>query len=135
MNIKEVNNPHDKLFRRIWADPEAAGQFFEKHLHQGILELINLDSLTTCKETFVDSILKDFYSDVLYSALFGDNQGYLYILLEHKSYFDKLTPLQILRYIEKIWDQHARGTKKKFPPANSYSDDIVSWSGFMGDRN
>ncbi len=102
MAKKKENKQHDKLLRRIWTDPEAAGQFFEKHLPQGILELINLDSLTTCKETFVDSILKDFYSDVLYSALFGDNQGYLYILLEHKSYFDKLTPLQILRYIEKI---------------------------------
>ena len=113
--MEKTNNPHDKLFKEIWSDPEAAKQFFAKHAPENILKHIDLNTLQIRKDSFVDESLEEFFSDMLYSASFGNNQGYLYLLLEHKSWFDKNTPRQILQYMDKIWEQHAKETKETFP--------------------
>jgi predicted transposase/invertase (TIGR01784 family) len=47
--------------------------------------------------------LKDFYFDLLYKVDLAGAAGYIYILFEHKSYRDKLAPLQLLEYMLKIW--------------------------------
>ncbi len=52
---------------------------------------------------------------MLYTAVFGENKIYLYLLLEHKSWFTNKTPLQLFEYIHKVWLYHAKTTKKAFP--------------------
>ena len=47
--------------------------------------------------------LKEFYCDLLYKLELAGDDGFIYILFEHKSYRDKLTPLQLLEYMLKIW--------------------------------
>ena len=108
-------DPHDKIFKDVWSDPEAARQFFAKHIPANLLNLIDLKTLQIRKDSFVHESLDEFFSDILYSASFGKTRGYLYLLLEHKSYFDKNTPVQILQYMDKIWKQHAKETKESFP--------------------
>lgn len=67
------------------------------------MTLTALDTLEICKDTFVEKDLKEFYFDLLYKVELAGDAGYIYILFEHKSFRDKLTPLQLLEYMLKIW--------------------------------
>ncbi|MDY0363006.1 MAG: Rpn family recombination-promoting nuclease/putative transposase [Desulforegulaceae bacterium] len=42
---------------------------------------------------------------MLYKADIKGNSGYIYLLFEHKSYYDKWIHLQLLEYLIKIWCQ------------------------------
>lgn len=101
--MDEIINPHDKLFRETWSDLATAKSFLRHYLPKEILSLTALDSLEICKDTFVEKDLKDFYFDLLYKVRLADTDGYIYILFEHKSYQDRLAPLQLLEYMLKIW--------------------------------
>jgi predicted transposase/invertase (TIGR01784 family) len=78
------------------------------YLPREVLALAELDSLEICKDTFVEKDLKEFYFDLLYKVQLADTDGYVYILFEHKSYRDKLTQLQLLEYMCKIWRLHLK---------------------------
>jgi predicted transposase/invertase (TIGR01784 family) len=107
-SMDEVVNPHDKLFRQTWSDLATAKSFLHHYLPRQVLSLTELDTLEICKDTFVEKDLKDFYCDLLYKVELAQADGFIYILFEHKSYRDKLTPLQLLEYMCKIWRLHLK---------------------------
>ena len=40
-NIIKVNNPHDKLFRKIWSNLETARRFLQHNLPSDVAKLID----------------------------------------------------------------------------------------------
>ena len=42
--------------------------------------------------------------------------AYVYVLFEHKSYPDPLTPFQLLRYLVRIWEQELRQGAESLTP-------------------
>lgn len=69
---------------------------------------MDLSSLQTENGSFVDEDMAEVHSDLLYSVKFTDengknHQGLIYLLMEHKSYPDPFTALQLLRYMTSIW--------------------------------
>jgi predicted transposase/invertase (TIGR01784 family) len=69
---------HDDLFRATWSDKENAGSFLENNLPVPVRELVDLETLEICKNSFIDNDLKDYYSDMLYKARIGNSQGFVY---------------------------------------------------------
>jgi hypothetical protein len=67
-----VSNPHDKLFKQIWSDRETARDFLANYLPDRIRKLIDLNTIEIRKDSFVESNLKEFFSDLLYRVSFGD---------------------------------------------------------------
>ena len=55
------------------------------------------------RDIWVDSELLENRADILYCALTLEENRRIYILFEPKSCLDKKAPLQILRYMDKIW--------------------------------
>lgn len=111
-----VNNPHDKLIRELLRDKENAKDFLNNFLPKHILKLVNLDQLEIAKDSFVDDSLKEYFSDILYKITFSGHIGYLYFLFEHKSYNDKFTSFQMLKYMVQIWDLEIKQNKKELFP-------------------
>ena len=103
-----INNPHDKLVKETLSNIEIAKDYLRNYLPENVLKIINLDTLKLKKDSFVDEEMKEFFSDMIYSVSFGEKRGYIYILFEHKSGFDKQTPLQLLAYMIKIWRLHLK---------------------------
>jgi predicted transposase/invertase (TIGR01784 family) len=101
--MDEIVNPHDKLFRQTWSDLDTARSFLQHYLPQEVLSLVALDTLEICKDSFVEKELEAYYCDLLYRVELGGAQGFIYILFEHKSFADRLTALQLLEYMCKIW--------------------------------
>ena len=108
----ELYHSHDKLFRETWSDLSNARSFLQNYLPKKVLDIVRLDSLEICKDSFIEPDLKDYYSDMLYRVDFEDRPGYIYFLFEHKSFPDRNIHLQVLEYMLKIWrlDQKQGGS-------------------------
>jgi predicted transposase/invertase (TIGR01784 family) len=98
------------------AEPRVMKEFFAKNLPTNIRDVINLDSIQSQKESFINDSLKLQIADILYSAEFGDQLGYLYILIEHQSTPSELMPFRILQYMVAIMNHHLTKTGKNRLP-------------------
>ncbi len=114
-NDIDINNPHDKLFRETWTDVENVRSFLVHYLPRDVLALMDLGSLSICKDSFIEKELKDYYSDMLYQVNLAGSRGYVYILFEHKSYVEGYVHLQLLEYMLKIWRLYLKQQDKDKP--------------------
>jgi len=108
-----IQNPHDKLFRETWSNHDAARDFLRNALPQDVLRTLELDTLDIAKDSFIDTDLQDYFSDMLYAVTMQGQPGYVYVLFEHKSYPDRLIHLQLLEYMLRIWRLHLKQQSEK----------------------
>ena len=101
----EIDTPHDRAVQKFLQEIDTARSFFSEYLPGEIKDLLDLDSLEYMKEKFVDETLAQYYSDFLYKVNFKDNiDGFIFLLLEHKSWPERFTSFQALKYIVHAWD-------------------------------
>ena len=114
--MDKIYSPHDKFVRETLCQKDMARDFLSNYLPEEVLALIDLDFIEISKDTFIEKHLKAYYSDLLYKVALGDEPGYIYLLLEHKSREDKLVSLQLLGYICNIWNLHLKQNNGKSLP-------------------
>ncbi|EMS77703.1 Rpn family recombination-promoting nuclease/putative transposase [Desulfotignum phosphitoxidans] len=113
-NNSKVVNPHDKVFRDVYSNKENARSLLADKLPDKVLKLVDLNSLEISKDSFIEKELADYYSDMLYKVKLTDgSQGFIYVLFEHKSYYDRFVHLQLLEYMVKIWRLHIKQHEEK----------------------
>src|SRR6056297_945229 len=110
-----LNHPHDHYFKNTFGQKEIARDFLESYLPKEILNILDLNTLTNQKTEYIDKKLKSFFTDLLYQVNINGQEGYIYILYEHKSYHDEKTIFQLLKYLAMIWDEHYDSNKKTIP--------------------
>ncbi len=109
MNDDSVQNPHDGLVRYIFSDVHEMQGFLAKTLPHAVLAELKLQTLSPIAGSFVDEALRQQHSDLLFRvSLLNGKQGMVYVLFEHKSYQDAMSPFQLLRYMVRIWEQQVR---------------------------
>jgi predicted transposase/invertase (TIGR01784 family) len=115
--MNTIVNPHDKFFKEVFTRRETAEEFLRNYLPDDVVTLLDLRSLEYVKDSFIDKHLEEFYSDLLFTVFLKDgSRGYVYILLEHKSYQEPLTAFQLLRYMVKIWEMALKNREDvRFP--------------------
>ncbi len=99
-----MNKPtavHDTFIRAILADKQIAIDYFCTALPAYIVERLDFSTLTQLPDTYVSKELRKRVSDIVYSCILRDGSGTIKIslLIEHKSYIDKYTPIQVGAYI------------------------------------
>lgn len=102
--MKIVNQPHDKFFRATFGKTEVATNFLETYLPEDLLKVIDMNTLEAQKESFLDEELKERFADLLFMVNINDQDGYIYMLFEHKSYKDRKVIFQVMRYMIDIWE-------------------------------
>jgi predicted transposase/invertase (TIGR01784 family) len=108
----QLTNPHDAFFKTIWSRPDVAWDFVTHYLPAEIAARLVPGSLQLCKDSFVDPALHEYFSDLLYQVDLRDGgRVFIYVLLEHKSFSDNGTPLQLAQYLVRIWDQEQQQTQ------------------------
>jgi len=104
---------HDYLVKHAFTDVEHARGVLATALPAAIAARTDLSCLSVKPGNFVDENLQDRCSDILYAARISGREALIYFLLEHKSEPVPFTPLQMLRYMLRIWDQHEASLPKK----------------------
>jgi len=109
MTDSAITNPHDHFFRKTFSQIEVARDFIDQFLPVEVTACLDLKSLELTKESFVDEQLRSSQSDLLYRVNLRDgDEGFVYVLFEHKSTPDAMVSFQLLRYMVRIWEQHQR---------------------------
>ncbi|HLQ37835.1 MAG TPA: Rpn family recombination-promoting nuclease/putative transposase [Planctomycetota bacterium] len=98
-----MDQPHDTLFRTIFAQPEHAAALLRSALPLELAAAIDWPTLAGVEGSFIDAASQRHHSDLLFRVDLGGAPALLYLLLEHKSYDDAWTVLQVLRHVVNIW--------------------------------
>jgi predicted transposase YdaD len=102
---------HDSFFKCFMSRPQLAGTFLREHLPSPIAMLLSPEPPELLPGSFVDEVLAQHHSDLLFRLpLKADHDALAYVLLEHRTSRDPATRLQLLRYIVRIlakwYDEH-----------------------------
>jgi len=104
-------NPHDKFFKQVFTKRELARRFFQAFLPPEVLQHLDLSKLRVEKQGFVDQKLDETFSDLLYRVAWKDGEGFVYLLMEHKSHPAPMVRFQILGYMVRVWEQYMKQHK------------------------
>ncbi len=126
MDQSKIPTPHNNYFHFAFTDLPNARDLIETQLPSAVLKKIKLDTLAIIPGTFVASDLRDRHADLLLSVELVNTpkrtsktndwqRALVYILLEHKSESEKLTVLQLLSYLVRIWEDLVRQGKPLVP--------------------
>jgi predicted transposase YdaD len=107
MPDESLHQPHDKLFRATFSNPENAAGFLRHHLDATLTALVDWNSLALLPGSFIDSRMKGSEADLLFSAQIGDSDALLYVLWEHQHKEAPLMGLRLLSYMVRIWQRQA----------------------------
>ncbi|PAV06588.1 ISNCY family transposase [Arsenophonus sp. ENCA] len=115
MSKKFTPTPHDAVFKQFLSEKETAKDFFDIWLPDEIKALCDLDSLNVESGSFIDSEMKNYQSDILYSVSTTKGSGYIYVLIEHQSTPDKLMAWRLMRYSLAAMQKHLEAGHKELP--------------------
>jgi predicted transposase/invertase (TIGR01784 family) len=103
--MADLPNPHDHFFRATFARREVAADFARHYLPPAVVAHLDLNTLESTKDSFVDDALRAHFTDLLYHVQLRDGTpAYVYLLFEHKSYSAPGVAFQLLRYMVRIWE-------------------------------
>ncbi|WP_240468681.1 Rpn family recombination-promoting nuclease/putative transposase [Gracilibacillus sp. YIM 98692] len=106
-----VQNPHDKFFKETFSNSEVVKDFIQHYFPPVLLNLVDLNSIQPQKDSFINKDLQEHFSDMLFRLNINEQQGYLYLLFEHKSFVSQNISIQLLKYMIEIWQ--AKKTKEQ----------------------
>ena len=103
----DIHQPHDKLFRAAFSNPETAAAFLQAYLDPELAALVDWGSLHVEPGSFIDAQMKATEADLLFTAKVHGEDTHFYFLCEHQSSEDRLMPLRVLAYMVRIWTAEA----------------------------
>jgi len=107
----QISHRHDLIFRANLADPRRADSILRAHLAPRLLPLLAAQPPQPLDGSFVDEGLRASSGDKLLQVqLRSGHPAFLYALLEHKSWPDRGTALQVCAYKVRIRRQDAGGS-------------------------
>jgi predicted transposase YdaD len=92
-----VANPHDALFRRVFADPIQAGALLRLTLPARVAAAVDWSSLEPKPTARVDAALATGQTDLVFVARLRAHPARIVLVIEHKSYPDPALVRQLLR--------------------------------------
>ena len=105
----DIHQPHDKLFRAAFSNPDTAAAFLKAYLDPELVALVDWGSLQIEPGSFIDAQMKATEADLLFTAKVHGEETHFYFLCEHQSSEDRLMPLRVLAYMVRIWTEEAGG--------------------------
>jgi predicted transposase/invertase (TIGR01784 family) len=97
-----IHHPHDKFFKAMMAERELVIGFLQFFLPEEISRMIDFNRIEAYKDSFVTEELKEIFSDAIFRCpvLESENSSlFVSVLIEHKSYPDKMVAVQLLSYL------------------------------------
>ncbi len=108
---QNITNVHDKFFKETFSRLEVAQSFIEELFPPDIKEKINLADLKRVSESFIDGELEEYFSDIIYQTNLANQETFVTLLFEHKSYTVPFIHIQLLQYVINIWKQEIKDGK------------------------
>jgi predicted transposase/invertase (TIGR01784 family) len=113
-----LHQPHDKLVKSTFSDPDNACAFLQANLPRKLARRIDWSTLSLASGSFIDPEFAATSSDLLFTAKIDGQPAFLYILFEHQNQEEPLIGLRLLTYMVRIWNDYLRNNPgaTKLPP-------------------
>ncbi|MEZ4885191.1 MAG: Rpn family recombination-promoting nuclease/putative transposase [Chitinophagales bacterium] len=107
-----VEKPHDKFFKSTFSIKEVAEDYIQQFLPKEISSNLDLKTLEHSDGSYVDDVLSEHFSDIVYYCESKGNEAIrISLLFEHKSYVPQYPHLQLLRYLVNAWENDLKDKK------------------------
>lgn len=110
-----VYQAHDKFFKLTFTDKGVKESFLQTYLPMELSKEIDLSTVEEVNPSFISETFQLNESDLLVKVQAMGKPIYILFLMEHKSYKDRKTPFQILRYFVDIWESQLAKKEKLTP--------------------
>ena len=108
--------PHDVFFKQIFSQKEILANALTELRPADITRTMDVDTLVYLPgESVGEGLSRSTRADLLFSVSFGEREGRLAVILEHKSSPDPNVHFQILQMMVMGWMQHLREGKEPLP--------------------
>ncbi len=109
----KITHIHDTFIKDILSRKELAVDFFQEHLPESIVQIINFETLAPLNTSLIGENLKTSYSDLVWSVKLKNQENVqISMLLEHKSHPDPDTAFQLLEYMALAYRKQRKEKKK-----------------------
>ena len=118
MAERPLHQPHDKLVKSTFSDPDNARAFLKAYLPSHLVRRIDWTTLSLASGSFIDPEFEATSSDLLFTAKIDGQPAFLFVLFEHQNEEDPLLGLRLLTYMVRIWNDYRRDNPAatKLPP-------------------
>ena len=129
---RELYQPHDNLFRKVFSDPPEAAGLLRPNLPAWLSSRLDWSTLTLQDRSYVDEELEASQSDLLFEVQWQARDGQagagaagsepqrllLYVLFEHQSTPNRWMSFRLLEYCCRIWADAllADNKRRELPP-------------------
>ena len=103
---------HDEMFKSNFTKKENAIDLINNTFPEEIKNNLLFETLTLGNNSYTDSKLKKYFSDLVYTCNYKNVEIKIALLFEHKSYFTDRPHLQLLKYILRIWEQQIKSKEE-----------------------
>jgi len=112
--VMKIAHVHDRFFKSAMSNVQVAKSFFQHHLPAVAQSYLDFNSLTLEPATYINHVLQNSASDILYKVNYLNDAGsaYICLLVEHQSSVDPLMSFRIWQYITALWGEHLKKDKK-----------------------
>ncbi len=110
-----VYQAHDKFFKLTFTNKGVKESFLQTYLPMELSKEIDLSTVEEVNPSFISETFQLNESDLLVKVQAMGKPIYILFLMEHKSYKDRKTPFQILRYFVDIWESQLAKKEKLTP--------------------
>ena len=112
----DIKQPHDSIFKNVFDDIKNTKDFLRAYLPNDLVKQIDFETMKEAPTEKRDLQAKKNHFDLSVDCNIGEKKSRIYILFEHKSYQDKQTLMQILRYCLVLWENEIRNNKDSLTP-------------------
>ena len=110
-----LNNIHDSFFKRTFSVKENLQDLIQGTLPREVISKLHPETLKYDPTEYVDRELAPYFRDIACNVRYGDKQIKISLLYEHKSYPAKNIHLQLLRYMQNVWDNQKSNRQELTP--------------------
>ena len=108
--------PHDVFFKQIFSQREILSGALSELLPEDVARRMDFDSLAYLPgESVGEGLSRSTRADLVFSVSFGEREGRLVVILEHKSHPDPRVHFQLLQMMVMGWMQSLREGKEPLP--------------------
>lgn len=108
---------HDSGYKLLFSNRTFFRQLMETFVDQPWVKHLDFDRAERVEKSFVDEEYQEWESDLIYRVPLGDEEIYIYVLMEFQSTVDRLMALRVLNYVVSLYMDLTRGQYLgKLPP-------------------
>ncbi|TDG95430.1 Rpn family recombination-promoting nuclease/putative transposase [Cardinium endosymbiont of Culicoides punctatus] len=110
-NENKIVHPHDMYFKSIFGRTDVMLDFLEHNLPAEVFSKVDKSTLRLTNKSFVNPVGTRGESDLVFQATMDNQDGYIYMIVEHQAKTDKYMPLRFMEYNLKLFRQHLHENK------------------------